>query len=65
MTKDSRDFKQLQRLILQIERDLLKQSRLKTILLNADTTLAGHRQDLRKVRARITRARATKKSKAR
>ena len=56
LTKHRADFKETKRLILQIERDLLKQSRLKTLLLAADVTVADHRQELRTVKARVTRA---------
>jgi hypothetical protein len=44
------------RLILQIERDLLAQSQLKILLAAADTTIAGDREELRSVKARIGRA---------
>ena len=50
------DFKEVRRLILQIERDLLKQSRLKMMLLAATVTVADHRQELRTAKNRMTRA---------
>ena len=59
------DFKEVQRLILQIERDLLKQSRLKTMLLTASETVADHRQELRTVKARMVRAGGGKRRPAR
>ena len=43
------------RLTLQIERDLLTQSRFRVLLTTADNTLAGHRQELRLVRADMRR----------
>jgi hypothetical protein len=50
------DFKEVRRLILQIERDLLRQSRLKMMLLAATVTVADHRQELRTAKNRMTRA---------
>ena len=61
LTKYLDDFKEVQRLILQIERDLLKQSRLKTMLLTASETVADHRQELRTVKTRMARAGRGKK----
>jgi len=49
-TPDRAEFK---RLILQIERDLLAQARLRTLLTSAGETVAGHKQDLRTVEARL------------
>ena len=43
------------RLILQIERDLLAQAQLRILLAAADTTIAGDREELRSVKARIGR----------
>ena len=43
------------RLILQIERDLQAQSQLRILLAVADTTIAGDRQELRTVKARLGR----------
>ena len=43
------------RLILQIERDLIAQAQLRILLAVADTTVAGDRQELRTVKARIGR----------
>jgi hypothetical protein len=45
------------RLILQIQRDLVAQARLKSLLTAAATTLAGHRRELRTVERRLARAR--------
>jgi hypothetical protein len=42
-------------LILRIERGLLAQAQLRTLLAAADTTVAGHRQELRSLKARIAR----------
>jgi hypothetical protein len=50
------DFKEVRRLILQIERDLLRQSRLKMMLLAATVTVADHRQELRTAKNRMARA---------
>ena len=52
------DFAELKQLMLQIERDLLAQSQLRTLLSAADATVAGHRQRLRVIKARIKRARS-------
>jgi hypothetical protein len=52
------DFAELKQLMLQIERDLLAQSQLRTLLSAADATVAVRRQRLRVIRARIKRARA-------
>ncbi len=65
LAKHLADFKEVQRLILQIERDLLKQSRLKTMLLTASETVADHRQELRTVKARMARAGRGKRRPAR
>jgi hypothetical protein len=46
---------EFKRLILQIERDLLAQARLRTLLAAADATVVGHRQELQTVKARIKR----------
>lgn len=62
LTKYLDDFKEVQRLILQIERDLLKQSRLKTMLLTASESVADHRQELRTVKARMARTGRGKKT---
>jgi hypothetical protein len=51
---DSAEFK---RLILQIERDLLAQAQLRSLLADSDITVANHRQKLRVVKARLERAR--------
>jgi len=44
------------RLILQIQRDLVAQARLKSLWTAAATTLAGHRRELRTVERRLARA---------
>ena len=46
---------EFKRLTLQIERDLLAQTHLRTLLIAADTTIADHRRRLRSVKARIKR----------
>jgi hypothetical protein len=53
---ESNESREVRRLILQVERDLLKQSRLKTMLLAASVTVADHRQELRTAKDRMTRA---------
>ena len=60
LTNDSTDLHQLQRLTLRIERNLLKQSYLETILKAARTAIAGHRQELRALQTRMTRTGAGK-----
>ena len=54
------DRAELKRLILQIERDLLAQAQLRTLLTAADKTVAAHREKLRSVRARVKRTRRVK-----
>ena len=49
------DGTELQRLALQIERDLLARANFRTLLAFADVTVAGHRQELRTIKARIKR----------
>ena len=51
------DRGELNRLILQIQRDLVAQARLKSLLTAAAKTLAGHRRELRTVERRLERAR--------
>jgi hypothetical protein len=46
---------EFQRLILQIERDLLAQANLRVLLTAANTTLADHRHELQSVTARMKR----------
>ena len=53
------DGAEFHRLILQIERDAVAQAHLRRLLTMAATTLAGHREELRAVKARIRRLRAT------
>ena len=55
------DHAELKRLILQIERDLLAQSQLRTLLTAADKTVAAHREKLRGVKARVKPPRRVKK----
>ena len=50
------DRAEFTRLILQIERDLLARAQLRVLLTAADTTVAGHRQELRNLKARIARS---------
>lgn len=47
----------LQRLILQIERDLTTQAQLRTLLTVADNVVANDRPELRRVKAQIRRTR--------
>jgi hypothetical protein len=58
------DFAELKQLMLQIERDLLAQAQLRTLLSAADATVAARRQRLRVIKARIKRARARDASSA-
>jgi hypothetical protein len=55
------DRAEFKRLILQIERDLLAQAQLRTLLTAADATIAGHQQKLRSVKARIKRTQRVKR----
>ena len=48
---------ELQRLILQIERDLVAQAQLRTALTAGDETVADDRQELRVIKARMKRKR--------
>jgi hypothetical protein len=47
---------ELDRLLLQIERDLAARSSLKAMLADADAAVAGRRLELRSIKARIKRA---------
>jgi hypothetical protein len=49
------DRAERRRLILQIERDVLAQVQLRTLLAVADATVAGRRRDLRNLTARMAR----------
>ena len=51
------DRAEFTRLILQIERDLLSQSHLRTLLTAACDTVADHRRDLQAIEARLKRSR--------
>jgi hypothetical protein len=51
------DRTEFKRLILQIERDLVSQAHLRTLVTDADTTAADHVQELRTVDARLKRTR--------
>jgi hypothetical protein len=62
VTKDRAEFKRLMR---QIERDLLAQTHLKTLLATAGTTVAKHRKKLRNVTARLRRTPRVSKLRAR
>ena len=59
------DRAELSRLILQIERDLLSQAHLRTLLTAAGATVAGHRRELRTIEARLKRARPGNGTRAR
>jgi hypothetical protein len=48
---------ELQRLILRIERDLVAQAQLRTLLRFADKAVANDRQELRTIKTRIKRTR--------
>ena len=48
------DRAEFNRLILQIERDLVAQTHLKTLCASAGTIVARHRQELRTIKARLT-----------
>jgi hypothetical protein len=48
---------EFKRLILQIERDLLAETHLRTLLAAASTTMAGRRLELRALEARLKRTR--------
>jgi len=61
ITSDRPDHIEFKRLMLQIERDLLSQARLRTLLTSASATTAGHREELRTVKARLARARPRKR----
>jgi hypothetical protein len=52
------DYAELKQLMLQIERDLLAQAQLRTLLADADTTITVRRKRLRVIKARIKRAQA-------
>ena len=54
------DIIEFRRLTLQVERDLLARSHLRLLAAAADSTLAGHRQALRTVSARIKRVERTR-----
>ena len=59
------DRAEFTRLILQIERDLLSQAQLRTLLTDAATTVAGHRRELRTIEARLKRTRPVNGTRAR
>jgi len=59
------DRAQFSRLILQIERDLLSQAHLRTLLTDAATTVAGHRRELRTIEARLKRTRPVNRTRVR
>jgi hypothetical protein len=50
------DYAELKQLMLQLERDLVAQSQLRTLLAHADSAVATRRQRLRLIKARIKRA---------
>jgi hypothetical protein len=45
----------LRRLNLQLERDLLARAQLQVLVTAADASVAGHRQELRNLKARLAR----------
>ena len=49
------DRAQLMRLVLRLERDVLAQAQLRALLATADVAVAGHRQEVRNLKARIAR----------
>jgi hypothetical protein len=49
------DRAKFNRLILQLERDMVAQAQLRVLLTTADTAVAGRRQQLRTVGARLKR----------
>ena len=53
LPKKLTNFKDVQRLILRVERDLLRQSQLRKMLEAAGVNLAGDREELRAARARL------------
>jgi hypothetical protein len=50
------DLLEHRRLVLQVARDVAAQSHLRTLLVQADTTLAAHRDELTALDGRIKRA---------
>ena len=44
------------RLVLRLERALLARAQLRVLLTDADAAVAGHRQELRNLKARMARA---------
>jgi hypothetical protein len=59
------DRAEFSRLILQIERDLLSQAQLRTLLAAASTSVVDHRRDLRTIEARLKRTRPVDRIRAR
>ncbi len=55
-------LRELRRLILQVERDLLAKARFRALLTAASDTVAGHREELRSVKAEMIRARQRKEA---
>jgi hypothetical protein len=51
------DRAEFERLMLQIERDLMAQAHLRTLLTAADTSVTNHVQELQAVKARMRRTR--------
>jgi hypothetical protein len=51
------DRAEFNRLLVQIERDLVAQANLRALLTEAGTTVATHRSDLQTIKARINRLR--------
>ncbi len=59
------DRAEFTRLILQIERDLLSQAHLRTLLTAEGATIAGRRRDLRTIEARLKRTHPVNGTRAR
>jgi hypothetical protein len=51
------DHAEFNRLLVQIERDLVAQANLRALLTEAGTTVATHRSDLQTIKTRINRLR--------
>ena len=49
------DRAQLMRLVLRLERDVLARAQLRALLATADVAVAGHRQEVRSLKARMAR----------
>jgi hypothetical protein len=58
------DRAEFNRLILQIERDILAEANLRVLLTEARTVVGGHRRELQTVRARLKRPRTRRRQAA-